>query len=320
MLVTYFKTIVNTAGHVSCVCVLFGTNLLVGAIEGTARSIVKVISTCTGAKIEQDYRVPHAERIRTFQDNRDDLIVHLPKTGTTDGGESGPNQVMDVPKTLAKTVAHAKETNPEYFTGGSTIVGDETKLNELATKMICSEFGGDDPSLLADDFQFVFPVVGPLTKTQFIEAFSKFKVREAFPTSVANFYNFNVDPLEPNRIWMFSRGAYEHLGTLNLGAAKFPATNKRVNLPPQCFSMSFDEHGKCYKLTGGYVVDRAVGDSNGLGGMFGIVHALGLTKIPMPEGQPWKRSLMWEAITLRIPQIMDDWKALLSSDAKNKLQ
>merc|ERR1712086_1021746 len=131
-------------------------------------------------------------------------------------------------------------------TDGSTIVGDETKLKELATKMICNEFGGDDPSLLADDFQFVFPVVGPLTKTQFIEAFS---------TSVANFYNFNVDPLEPNRIWMFSRGAYEHLGTLNLGAAKFAATNKRVNLPPQCFSMSFDEHGKCYKLTGGYVVD-----------------------------------------------------------------
>merc|ERR1739848_619210 len=134
------------------------------------------------------------------------------------GGESGPNQVMDVPKTLAKTVAHAKETNPEYFAGGSTIVGDETKLKELATKMICNEFGGDDPSLLADDFQFVFPVVGPLTKTQFIEAFSEFKVREAFPTSVANFYNFNVDPLEPNRIWLFSRGAFVPLGTLNFGA------------------------------------------------------------------------------------------------------
>ena len=323
MLVTYFKTIVSTAGHVSCVCVLFGTNLLIGAIDGTARTIVKVISNCTGAKIEQDYRVPHPERIRTFQDNRDDLIVHLPDTGTSDGGKSGPNQVMDAAETLKNTVAHAKETNPEYFPGGcikTTIVGNETKLRNLATNLICHELGGDDPSLLADDFQFVFPVVGPLTKAQFVEAFTNFKVRDAFPTSVANFYNFNVDPLEPNRIWMFSRGAYEHLGTLCLGPSKFPATNKRINLPPQVFSMSFDEHGKCYKLTGGYVVDRAVGDSNGLGGMFGIVHALGLTKLPFVEGRPWKRSLLWEAFSLRVPQIIEDWKALSSSGAKPKLE
>ena len=47
MLVTYVRTIVSTAGHVSCVFVLFGTNLLIGAIDGTARSLVKVIATCT---------------------------------------------------------------------------------------------------------------------------------------------------------------------------------------------------------------------------------------------------------------------------------
>jgi hypothetical protein len=156
-------------------------------------------------------------------------------------------------------------------------------------------------------------VVGPLTKKQFVEAFSKFKVREAFPLSSANFYNFQIDPLEPNRIWFFSRGAYEHLGTLNFGPSKFPATNKRICLPPQCFSMSFNAEGKCYKLTGGYNVDRSVGvETEGLGGMFGIIHALGLMKLPFPEGRPWKRSLMWEAFTLRIPQIIDDWKAVMT--------
>jgi len=308
MLVTYLRTIVSTAGHVSCVCVLFGTSLVIDAIDATSRFVVKIISTCTGARIEQDYRVPHAERVRTFQDDdkRNDLIVYKPNTGAAEGGKSGPNQVMDEGETLKKTVTYAKEKNPGY----GDILGNEAKLTELAQNLICNELGGDDPSLLADDFQFLFPVVGPLTKAQFLEAFTNFKVREAFPTASANFYNFSIDPLEPNRIWMFSRGAYEHLGTLCFGPSKYPATGKRLCLPPQCFSMSFDEEGKCYKLTGGYNVDRSVGDTQGLGGMFGIVTGLGLFKLPFPEGRPWKRSLLWEALSLRVPQIIDDWKAV----------
>ena len=306
MLIAYLKTIVSTTGHVSCVCVLFGSNLLVSAIDGTTRGIVGIISACTGARIEQDHRIPHVERVRTFQDKRDDLVVHRPNTGSADAGKSGPNQIMDETNTLKKTVAYAKEKNPKF----GDILGNQAKLKELATKLICSEFGGDDPSLLAEDFQFLFPVVGPLTKEQFVEAFTNFKIRDAFPTSSANFYNFNIDPLEPNRIWMMSRGAYEHKGTLNVGPKQYPPTGKRICLPPQCFSMSFDEDGKCYKLTGGYSVDRSVGDTQGLGGVFGILTALGLMTLPFAEGRPWKRSLMWEAVTLRIPQIIEDWKIL----------
>ena len=313
MLVAYLRTIVSTAGHISCICVLFGSNLVINVIDGTARSIVGVISKCTGARIEQDYRIPHAERIRTFQDKEagsDDLIVRIPNTGAGEGGTSGPNQVMNEKETLQKTTAYARQKYPEF---DNSILGNEEKLKELATKLICNELGGDDPSLLADDFQFLFPVVGPLTKTQFLEAFTNFKVREAFPTASANFYNFNIDPLEPNRIWMMSRGVYEHLGTFCLGSSKFPATGKRLSLPPQCFSMSFSPDGKCYKLTGGYVVDRSVGDTKGLGGMFGVISGLGLVKLPFPEGRPWKRSLLWEAFSLRAPQIKEDWDSLSSS-------
>mmetsp|Transcript_22519 Transcript_22519/g.47668 ORF Transcript_22519/g.47668 Transcript_22519/m.47668 type:complete len:321 (+) Transcript_22519:710-1672(+) len=320
MLVTYFRTVVGTAGHVSCVCVLVGSNLLINAIDGTARSIVGILATLTGARIEQDSRTPHAERVRTFQDQRDGLIVYRPDTGASEGGKSGPNQVMDEAETLQKTVAYAKEKYPAFVNGSDTILGNEAKLKELATNLICNELGGDDPSLLSEDFQFLFPVVGPLTKAQFLEAFTNFRVRDAFPTASANFYNFRVDPLEPNRIWMMTRGAYEHLGTLMLGRSKFPATNKRLCLPPQCFSMSFDASGKCYKLTGGYNVDRSVGvETEGLGGMFGIIHALGLTKLPFAEGRPWKRSLMWEAFSLRIPQIVEDWKLVAAAKSSKSL-
>ena len=53
--------------------------------------------------------------------------------------------------------------------------------------------------LLAEDFKFVFPVVGPLEKTEFCTIFSSFKLTSAFPDSQANYFGFNVDPTEPNR-------------------------------------------------------------------------------------------------------------------------
>jgi len=301
-------TIISTIGHVSCIGVLMTTNLMIGGLDFAARSIVQFIATVTRAQIEQDSRTPHAERIRTFQETND-LVVYRPNTGA-DGGK-GPDQVIDETETLKATVEYAKKKNPNH-----DYLGNEEKLTKLAHALISSEFGGTNPDVLSQDFQFLFPVVGPLTKNQFIEAFGQFKVRDAFPTSRANFYNFCIDPLEPNRIWCMSRGMYEHLGTLMLGPSKFPATGKKICLPPQCFSMSFDEDGKCYKLTGGYNVDRSVGDTKGLGGMFGIITALG-GSLPFPEGRPWKRSLMWEALSLRAPQIVMDWKKLSKSGKKD---
>lgn len=70
----------------------------------------------------------------------------------------------------------------------------------LATKV-----GTDDPSRLASDFRFAAPVVGPLSKEKFIEAFASFKLEEAFPDAKANYYAFRMDPFEPNRVWFDSR-------------------------------------------------------------------------------------------------------------------
>ncbi|CAE8618584.1 unnamed protein product [Polarella glacialis] len=48
-----------------------------------------------------------------------------------------------------------------------------------AKAVLGCEFGtkeGSDASCLADDFQFVAPIVGPLTKDEFLKAFGSFKV------------------------------------------------------------------------------------------------------------------------------------------------
>mgnify|MGYP004342353955 CR=1 FL=1 len=51
--------------------------------------------------------------------------------------------------------------------------------------------------------------------------------------------------------------------------------------PPECGSAQFDGDGRCVALTGGYVMDRRMGNTDGLGGIFGLCAALGLPT-PLP--------------------------------------
>ena len=102
-------------------------------------------------------------------------------------------------------------------------------------------------ALLSDDFQFVAPIVGPLSKAEFLAAFGSFKVKDAFPDIQDNSW-FKVDPLEPNRVWFVSRATGTHTGTLNFGWPR-PPTGKVVESPPQAQSMLFNEAGLIYTLT-----------------------------------------------------------------------
>merc|ERR1719506_1580295 len=115
-----------------------------------------------------------------------------------------------------------------------------------AKAVLGSEFGtkpGADASCLAEDFQFVAPIVGPLSKEEFMRAFGSFKLKDAIPDIKDNSW-FQVDPLEPNRVWFFSRSTGTHTGILNF-AAPIPATGRSILMPPQAQSMLFDEQGKC---------------------------------------------------------------------------
>jgi len=169
-------------------------------------------------------------------------------------------------------------------------------LLEKAKKVLGCEFGtapGADASVLSEDFQFVAPIVGPLTKSEFMGAFGSFKVKEAFPDLKDNSW-FQVDPLEPNRVWFFSRATGTNTGAMNFGS-KLAPTGKQVNLPPQAQSMLFNEKGECYTLTVGYTMDKRVGNTEGLGGVFGILKAIG-KELPFPEGRRlYNPSLRYEA-------------------------
>lgn len=173
---------------------------------------------------------------------------------------------------------------------------EPTVLLDKAKAVLGCEFGtapGADDSVLADDFQFVAPIVGPLSKAEFTATFGSFKVKEALPDLKDNSW-FQVDPLEPNRVWFFSRATGTNSGEMNFGRS-LPATGKHVRMPPQAQSMLFNEKGECYTLTVGYTMDKRIGNTNGLGGVFGILKAIG-HGLPFLEGQRlYNPSLRYEA-------------------------
>ena len=165
------------------------------------------------------------------------------------------------------------------------------ELITIAKRFLKSSNGlGGDPDMLAESFIFEGPVVGPLKKEEFVKAIGSVDFATAFPNWTPQFYGFFVDPLEveQNRVWYTARGEGVNTGPL-LPFAPEPTNNKVIN-PPQVCSLTINHSsGLIERYTIGYVTDRNVGNTGGLGGLYGILYALG-KPLPFPEANPWKKS------------------------------
>eukprot|EP01025_Chloroclados_australasicus_P043179 TRINITY_DN4600_c0_g1_i12.p3 TRINITY_DN4600_c0_g1~~TRINITY_DN4600_c0_g1_i12.p3 ORF type:complete len:221 (-),score=31.95 TRINITY_DN4600_c0_g1_i12:314-976(-) len=141
-------------------------------------------------------------------------------------------------------------------------------------------------SMLADDFEFVAPVIGPLNKEEYCDAIKFLDFNKMMPDFVPNQHSFMIDPFKPNRVWWMSAGRGTNTGPLPGG--KKPSGKEYIG-PPEVSSVTFNEKGLVTKITTGYVVDKQEGNTGGLGGAFGMFYAFG-TPLPFPEGKPYKRS------------------------------
>jgi hypothetical protein len=162
------------------------------------------------------------------------------------------------------------------------------ELIARAKKFLDSRGGfGADPALMAEDFQFMGPVVGPLSKDVFVKAIGSVDMEASFPDFQGEFYGFRVDPFEGNRVWYIARGRGTNTGPPPIvGGAP---TNKKLENPPQACSLTYNEQGLVTKYTIGYVMDRTVGTTGGLGGLYGVLYSIG-KPLPFPEARPWKMS------------------------------
>lgn len=154
--------------------------------------------------------------------------------------------------------------------------------------------GQYDAATMADEFEFVGPVVGPLTKEQFLGAIGGFDLKAGIPDLTGNMHHFRVDPYIHSRVWFTTIAKGTHTGTL---AGAIAPTGKAFQSPPQACSLTFNEQGQVIEYTIGYAMDRRLGNTGGLGGVFGIFYAIG-KPLPFPEANPWKMSKRYKFFQL----------------------
>jgi hypothetical protein len=204
---------------------------------------------------------------------------------STESGQKLATASLEVP---ASVEANPIFVDEQAMLNAKPFALPPTKLISLAKRFLASRGGfGADPDLLSEDFKFVGPVVGPLPKDAFVSAIGSVDIAKGFPDFQGEFYGFSVDPFERNRVWYTARGKGTNTGPLP-PFAPTPTGKSLVN-PPQACSLTFGEDGLVTKYTIGYVMDREVGNTGGLGGLYGVLYAIG-RPLPFREAQPWKMS------------------------------
>ena len=110
------------------------------------------------------------------------------------------------------TKKYSWELDTSAMLAKSTFKIKPAQLIARCKEVIDKNIGLDDPNDLADDFTFQFPVIGPLTKDQYIKAVSGFELKTVFPNLNPGFSDFRVDPFEPNRVWFTANFDAVHSG------------------------------------------------------------------------------------------------------------
>ena len=138
--------------------------------------------------------------------------------------------------------------------------------------------------MMADDFVFMGPVVGPLNTQDYLGTLGVFKIYEAFPDVKVDVASFTQDPDDADRFWSIIRVTGTHTGTLNVGSAQIPATGKKMVVGPQVVSVTFNAANKVTRMTGGYIADVRDGETGDAGAMFAVMRSVGLPT-PRPGGK-----------------------------------
>jgi len=205
---------------------------------------------------------------------------------------SSSTTVMAMSSSAASTIPG--EIDSEALYAASSFPISHTNLIARAKEVLSPAIGigtKDSGACLADDFEFCAAVVGPIPRDEYLAALKSFSLEDSFDIQ-QNYFGFNVDPLQTNRVWFFTRQVAKHTATF----VGVEATGKELTMPPQLMHMDFNEDG-LVKEFGFYTVDRRQGNTGGLGGAFGYFYGVG-KPLPIPECQPYKpsfrfRTLQW---------------------------
>jgi len=163
----------------------------------------------------------------------------------------------------------------------------------------------DAYNVLADDFVFRSPVIGPLSKWDYIDTVEYFRIYEAFPDINSNCYGFTVDPIDPLKVRFFVKatGTYQRPlgGFLGSATSKLNPPDGRPYMgATEAWSITFNDLNRMQikSISAGYVVDRFEEEgllctTDGKGLIYGILNTIGLDFIPSTPGSSSLQLTQW---------------------------
>jgi hypothetical protein len=138
-----------------------------------------------------------------------------------------------------------------------------------ARVVLATDFGIRDSTVLADDFLWLRPLAEkPMGKVDYLAAGKFFDLRSTFPDLDYRAHDFRIDARDPMTVRCTCRPVGTMRGPLRLRNEVVDANGKILRGPPEAIGMTFDATtGKLIKLCSEFVMDRQVGNTNGLSGV-----------------------------------------------------
>lgn len=209
-----------------------------------------------------------------------------------------PSAISKPSSPLLSKLLKRKTTTQIY---GSSITSGNNVFTEEELIRIAKDYTSNPTSdMLSDDFIFRGPVIGPLCKQDFVETLTsvgsvdKAGLSDAFPDLEANMFGFSVDPIEPGRVWYFTRPRGTFLGPFDHPVkGRIEPTGAPYIAPPEARSIIIDANGKIKYQSVGYVTDRFTDDTTGgRGAVFGMYAVMG-EELDDTIGSPFMVFLQW---------------------------
>mmetsp|Transcript_14130 Transcript_14130/g.33995 ORF Transcript_14130/g.33995 Transcript_14130/m.33995 type:complete len:981 (-) Transcript_14130:865-3807(-) len=175
---------------------------------------------------------------------------------------------------LQGPAAIQKQQIASNFDGGSFEPTPENLISK-ARVVVATDLGIQDPSVLSDDddginqFLWIRPLADkPLGRIDYLAAGRFFNLRGTFPNLDWRAHDFRIDVNHPLTVRVTVRPVGTMAKQLRLRNQIVPPNGKIWRGPPESISMTFDPtNGKVVKLCSEFVIDRQVGNTNGLAGV-----------------------------------------------------
>ena len=189
--------------------------------------------------------------------------VGPPTKTTTKYSGPGPSKVKTPENFLTSALEYPESEPPDFDVLSKTI--------EFAT---CDNFD-DVNSMMASDYVFRGPIIGPITGKDVMETQQGFRIQDGYPDLDRRSFGFTIDPDNPYRCYWFERWEGTNTGDLKIGPIEMKATGKSVKLPTHVMSVHFNKEGKIRYAALSSPLDRFEGNTKGAGAVFGLLVGAG---------------------------------------------